>query len=445
MIYNINKLQINILALTAALSIFSYFLHPIAFIFYVLIIFSFLLLILNLSSTQKIDFQILLLLAMIEIPFVLGMLLTDTIYFREVKDFISMLTYTFYIITISAYLNNLSTFNLFQNKFLFYIKVFGITFSVLGFIKFYLLTHGIILSFIPTNHGVYGLGTSIGADNNIFAMGLLISLLVFLFENKEAKVSVSKIKYISIGLISLAIILSASRRGIVLLALLALILFYKYIFIGIAKAFVFRLRIKKHFFILATIVVLISIFVGQSKLSNDNNIFSKIEAKFETLSDVGEGEEGSFGPRLLRWKYSEDIIGEYSIRKLLIGDGFHYLGLFGYEFGDGTADGYPHNILFSVVHYGGFVGFFFLIMLFCILFIFILQVFYHKKYKQFNVLIATLLSIIIVYLTYGLSSANSIFEIRPLVLSIFLFYLFYFRIYSKKSIICFENSNKKSS
>jgi len=420
---------VSLLAFTSALSIFSYFLHQVAFLFFLLIIVSFFISLFDKNKRVYISKDIIIMMSMLEIPFLIGVLLTNDLYFRESKDLMAMLLFSLFIVPLSAYLTDRDSQREFMYKTMNYIQYIGLFFAIFGFIKFAFLINGIKLSFLPTNHGVYGLGTSIGADNNIYALGLIVTFGIMLFNNpKKKKYFFEFFRYLMITVIVLAIILSASRRGVLFLALIIVWIWMRSMWSFFFKMITMRFKLTKRHFVFLLFILFSATIIIKSGIAKDEKIFSNITAKFETIQTLNKGEGGSFGPRIIRWKYSEELIGNYKLVQLLFGNGFRYNENFGKKFEEGMSDGYPHNILLSCIHYSGFIGLFFEFVFIYIFSTILIKSFYfyddiEKQYCLITILIT------IVYLLYGLTSGNTIFEIRPLIIFSFIFMV----IYNKKN------------
>ena len=138
------------------------------------------------------------------------------------------------------------------------------------------------------------------------------------------------------------------------------------------------------------VIILLVISSNWDKISEyllSSDLFDQSIARVLTLNDELQSENG----RTTRFSWSIDYFSDRS--------GFEYLKLMGISF-SGELEDNPHNYLLSALIYGGYVGFFLMILLSYML---ISSSFhYHRVWYP----------VVLIVLLFGLTSSNSLFSLR---------------------------------
>jgi O-antigen ligase len=119
--------------------------------------------------------------------------------------------------------------------------------------------------------------------------------------------------------------------------------------------------------------------------------------------------------RIIRWNYATNLICDYNIAQILIGNGFIYNKLYGQKFSNSDAEGYPHNIIISQILYSGLFGLFVLMLLYY-------QIF--KIYLKYNKQLKELAIFSLITTFFMLISGNTFFSLKIYLLVIVLGYIY---------------------
>ena len=236
-------------------------------------------------------------------------------------------------------------------------------------------------------------GSSLNADYNVYALGLSIGgLLSIGFYNNFKKRS-SKILYSGvISAIILAILLSGSRRGILMSGFTLFCLLYS------NRIMAARRQITLFSIIFVPIIVLFLInnnwdIITQYIESTD--LLHQSITRVLTLKDELQNEN----ERTTRFYWGFNYFLERNGTEQFFGSGFEYLKLMGYTF-LGEFEDNPHNYLLSSLLYGGSIGFVLMILLSINL---ISSSFHFHRFWY---------PVVLIVLLFGLTSSNSLFSLR---------------------------------
>jgi hypothetical protein len=280
-------------------------------------------------------------------------------------------------------------FQVYVSKFVF----FGCCVSALmGLIKYANILSGRLLnSYYHKNELL--LGSSLNTDYNVYALGLTIGALMSIGSFKKYTKLPFKFLYIlTIGIIILSILLSGSRRGVVMSGFILFCLAYS------SQIFNARKQITLATTLFIPVVVLFFISNNWGKISDyflSTDFLDESISRVLTLKDELQGEN----ERTIRIFWSLDYFSDRSGFEQIFGSGFEYLKLMGRSF-SGELEDNPHNYLLSALLYGGVIGFLFMILLSYKL---ISSSFhYHRVWYP----------VVLVVLLFGLTSSNSLFALR---------------------------------
>lgn len=331
--------------------------------------------------------------------YIWGLFLNNgVIYNQNSSDLINVFILTLLLLSLSNLSN--SEYQVIKFKAFLLISVATILVSLLSLYKFYLLLNGTRLDFL-FNQDYYPAGTSLMSDYNMFSLGMLIGLisLTFLILNTK-KLAVGYILLLSFIPVSLSVIFSSSRRG--MLVLIILLCFLSILLLR--KALILKYFRNKIFFLFIVVISLFLILFLDSKINIQisNSIF--LENVLNRSLGVYDFVD-SLSSRTVRWDSSLEIFGEYSILQVLFGNGFEYLYLLGNIFKPGYEE-YPHNLILSTLLYSGVFG---LIILVLLLLSVIIMGIINFKHIGIEVIL-----IFIVCLTFMSVSGNSLFSSKLL-------------------------------
>lgn len=339
-------------------------------------------------------------------------------YFNEmtvVGDFFNIIWWFVFMTIMNYSIKSYDDFNRFKTILFRGTFFFTTIAALLGLLKIYLLSLGIVLSFfeIVSQDGTkeVSFGSSLNVDYNIYAISLYCGLFAGLYCYRKTTNVKLKIAYsAALLLIMTSGLLSGSRRGFVIgMFLLLYMIFwsfraesYSIILNEFQKKKVKRLQ-KPWIAILFSLIVLIALTkLDMSSLIESSSEITSVLDRLLTLEDISSKENDT---RSVRWEYVFEYYSELPMYSKLGGDGFDYLKMFGYKFDVGYSD-YPHNVWLSSLLYGGIIGFFTTTLLSLYVFYF----FYIKRYFFKEILIWYVL-----FLFLNFTSSNSIYSSRIFV------------------------------
>lgn len=362
---------------------------------------------------------------LLQFVFFLSILWEPILYKSLKKDIINIIAFDIFLILILLNIHSKEQLTKYMRSGYFALTFIGVIIALIGFYKYYYLLQGVELESFKAKADSYPWGTSLVSDYNMFSLGLIISLFAVYNLIKENKNLYINMLFLLSGLIILtAILLSGSRRGMIIGVLILLFCFFLLIKYLLSSTILMmkRLKVKRS----AVVILILALFAYNEfsvNLEFEEEInYSKIEelvVRAQGLLTLMEGGETSASDRLKRWDFAYDIIeNDYSTVNIFLGNGFEYLKLYGKEFekSDSIED-YPHNIFITHLLFSGIIGFI-VLMLFLLEFIYIIQV---KIYREYSFL--SFGSILV--LLYVLVSNNTIFSSKALMFFIILCYCSY--------------------
>ncbi len=365
-----------------------------------------------------------------------------------IKDILHLAVYSFIVFFIITFIKTKDDFNNFISKlagFFVYLALFS---AVAGLVKYILVVSGFEFEYvIPIVSDDFH--TSILTDYNFYSLVIYLGAFsyFYLIFNNDASIQYIRPGMI-IPLLTISVLLSSSRRGLIILILFLIIaVVYLIFFRNKDSVKINRILIKSLIYtVLSVFFVVISIWIyslnyrGQSLKTNScdinnftfgitstayrySSVFSK-ELNFDLLyyriwgcdtktGGVGYGPQGDdiyvetdyvTVSRIGRIKKSLEIFEQYNTKQKIIGKGFEYnktMGDFFHQDRNEKRIDYPHNFLISSLLYSGIVGAFFI-------FLFGIQVIlalFSKNTSKF------LNSVFFLILFYSMMSGNTIFSI----------------------------------
>lgn len=225
--------------------------------------------------------------------------------------------------------------------------------SIIGLVKFFSLTKGVVWSSSYSDSGILIEGSSLNADYNIYCLGIMFGALAgkFLRDIYPTKINALMLKF-AFPIFILSMVLSGSRRGYLLGVLLIII----FVFVNFANSFSLKkiffkrkisLLIASSFFVLFFIV---SYRFLEKAVSRSEFNYTPISRILTLKKEISESNE-----RTLRWNYSWELIKNESFCSLIFGNGFGYIDKFATNFHVDNED-HPHNFLLSTFLYGGLIS-----------------------------------------------------------------------------------------
>lgn len=189
--------------------------------------------------------------------FTLAFILTDKKSYLIYRELAIAFFFIYYLFICVVILKSSSHLNLFIHSFKYQYIVIASIAAILGLIKFVFDIEGIELQFIKI-HELYPVGTSLKIDHNFYSLGLIIGF-VFILETYIHKNSIKWYNNLLLGLFALNIVLSSSRRGIVLFIFIHLII----VFLGLIKKWrFFELLNNLRFYLILVSVSIIILSLG---------------------------------------------------------------------------------------------------------------------------------------------------------------------------------------
>jgi hypothetical protein len=264
------------------------------------------------------------------------------------------------------------------------------------------------------------LGSSLSTDYNVYSLGLSIGALLSIgLFNKNSK-HIFKLLYIlTIGIIILSILLSGSRRGVLMSGFILFCLAYSS---QILKA---RKQITLATTLFVPIVVLFFISNNWDKISDyflSSDLLDQGITRVLTLKEELQGEN----ERTNRFYWSLDYFSGRTVLETIFGGGFDYLKIMGRSF-SGELEDHPHNYLLSSLLYGGILS--------LIISLLMTYELISSSFNQHRIWYP----VVLVVVAFGLTSSNSMFAMRVFPTLIFIMSLRFQK--SNKSIGLFINNN----
>lgn len=296
--------------------------------------------------------------------------------------------------------------------------IFMFPVGLLGLHKIYQLNQGILLEEYFIN-GHYINGTSLVVDYNFFALSHIFALVFVVILFQRTKNFAIKIPYSIAAVVFFSnIFLSGSRRGLVIIGILALAYGF-YVLFGLIKVWFFflRQRLKKTYIYNCAILLLglIVIMTMAPKLTILNvQEFDTLLYRASTIMDLlnnNDHKENSFSERTKRWEIAGKLIEGHTTAEKLFGNGFQYHRQVARYSGAGVEFDYPHNLLISLFLSNGILGF----IISCFIMLYVLYMSYKIRHEYPDLLL--LYGIMLIFI---LTSGDQWFSIKSFPILIFL-------------------------
>lgn len=264
-------------------------------------------------------------------------------------------------------------------------------------------------------------GSSLSTDYNLYSLGLTIGALLSIGLFKKNTKYLFKFLYIlTIGIIILSILLSGSRRGVLMSGFILFCLAY--------SSQIFSARKQITLVTTQFIPIVVFFFIGNywGKISEfilSTDLLDQGITRVLTLKEELQGEN----ERTSRFSWSLDYFSGRTGVETIFGSGFEYLKMMGRSF-SGELEDNPHNYLVSSLLYGGILS---LLISLLMSYQLISSSFNHHRIWY---------PIVLVVFAFGLSSSNSLFAMRMFPTLIFIMSL---RIHkTNNSIGLYKNNNR---
>jgi hypothetical protein len=302
------------------------------------------------------------------------------------------------------------------------IVFFGCCFSALmGLLKYVNILSGRYLNSYYYENQLLS-GSSLSPDYNLYSLGLTIgALLSIVLFKKNTKILFKFLYILTIGIIILSILLSGSRRGVLMSGFILFCLVYSSQILNARK------QITLVTFLFLPMIVLFLISNNWGRISEyllstdllDQGITRVLTLQEELLTE---------NERISRFFWSLDYFSGRTSVEMIFGSGFEYLKMMGRSF-SGELEDNPHNYLVSSLLYGGILS---LVISLLMSYQLISSTFNHHRIWY---------PIVLVVLTFGLSSSNSMFAMRIFPTLIFIMSL---RIHKSNNLMgLFINNNRQ--
>lgn len=348
----------------------------------------------NLINSFKLDRRLLWLYAFNTLLYLGHHLLGKELYEHSTNEAFNILWWTtFGILVVWQIQFGIISFFKFQKYLILLVFLGSAIASVLGLIKYVNILSGSMSANYYNQAGSLISGSSLNSDYNVYALGLAVSFtlsqhLSTFWQGKNWY----KLFLLSIPVVILSILLSGSRRGILMVGLILFVLFFK------KKIITAKKQMDLVIFLIIPLIVVsiisyywidIIVFLAESSL---------IDYSIERIFTLGEELTGE-NQRITRFSWSLSHFSDYGGLQTIVGGGFGYLKDMGRVF-SGDVEDNPHNFLYSALLYGGYIGF-------AGMLIFILRMFsaaftHHRLWYPAVLLVVA----------FGLTSSNSLYAYR---------------------------------
>ena len=236
-------------------------------------------------------------------------------------------------------------------------------------------------------------GSSLSTDYNLYSLGLTIGALLSIGLFKKNTTHLFKLLYIlTIGIIILSILLSGSRRGVLMSGLILFCLAYSSQILNARK------QITLVTILFVPIVVLFFISNNWGKITEyllSTDLINQDITRVLTLKEELQGEN----ERTSRFAWGLDYFSERTGLETIFGSGFEYLKIMGRIF-SGELEDTPHNYLLSSLLYGGILS--------LIISLLMTYELISSSFNQHRIWYP----VVLVLILFGLTSSNSLFAMR---------------------------------
>ena len=371
----------------------------------------------------------------LEFIYIVSIMKNLTIHYHFIKELLNIMAINLYIANFFNVLKNKNDMALFLTYFKRIIYAMSIIISLIGIYKFINISEPI--EYFISEQG-YPWGTALIDDYNYFSLSLIFGLSFGYDIMQKSRVILYKfLIFNSFPLIILAISMSGSRRGFIILILI-LVLF---IIRELIKIITPPYGISKLFILNISFLLIITHFVSSQDIFKSVNIkeFNKIVLRLETLLDSSHSYNGprTYDQRIERWEYANSLIHDFTLSEILTGSGFEYLEKYAKEFSrdytKALIEDYPHNVFISHFLFSGSIGLLLLLIFYNLTF------YYYWKYRSElkNFFLFTLIATF-----FSITSDDSIFTVK--IYAIFLIFPILFQLINKRSLVDTEKSNINS-
>lgn len=291
----------------------------------------------------RINIELFLYLIMV-INFVFGMLITKKLLFEGIKiDLINMLygLVFLYILGTSDGIKRLHSLETCK-------KIVNIQFiiAIMSLVKYV----GVKFRLFSISSNVVGKwGTSLRNDYNMFAFVFCIGIICAINIIRRSQNFEKTRYYICLAIFLLVIGLSGSRRAILWVILLGVLM----VLPSVKRFLVLTLKGKK-----VIVFILLLLFMVIKILHSDLNINEVFRDAIYRISNLSLELQGNkIGSRLGYFIFGLKLLSQYSVTELIVGSGFDYVKDFAIYSSSEYFIDYPHNFLLASMLYSGMVGF----------------------------------------------------------------------------------------
>jgi len=281
------------------------------------------------------------------------------------------------------------------------IVFFGCCISALmGFLKYVNILSGRYLNSYYYENQLLS-GSSLSTDYNVYSLGLTIGALLSIGLFKKNTKNLFKFLYIlTVGIIILSILLSGSRRGVLMSGFILFCLAYSNQIFSARK----QITLVTTLFIPIAMIFFIGNYWGEvSEYLLSTDLFDQGITRVLTLKEVLQGEN----ERTSRFAWSLNYFSERTGLETIFGSGFEYLKIMGRSF-SGNLEDNPHNYLLSSLLYGGILS--------LIISLLMTYELISSSFDQHRIWYP----VVLVLIFFGLSSSNSLFAMRVFPTLIFI-------------------------
>jgi len=235
------------------------------------------------------------------------------------------------------------------------VTVLGVAAALAGIAKLYLMTQGVLFESLYLDDGRYPIGTAMQHDYNYYALALVVALSFALWQRQSATWAVERFWCtVAAPILITAVMLSGSRRGFVLLALVLIGAVVAWVRDSAARRSRPRSKLATAAFIglfAAGIWGARSVVGSVPGLSQ----FAEVSSATSRLADLADSDRlvSSRAP-LIAWAVSS-LEENTFIPSLIFGRGGRYLTEMGSVFDSPSGFEYPHNVVLSSMLHGGLV------------------------------------------------------------------------------------------
>lgn len=313
-----------------------------------------------LAAGRELDFPVVVPFYLLLALLLISIVLTPGSYARPMNDAINGVGVAALLVLLNTSVRGPLDLARLQEAAAWLVWVTGVGIGLLGLWKMHLLSEGVVLERFVAPDGTYRIGTSLRKDYNFYALGQILTLVAAWHLVRDGKRLIfSILAVVSMPVMVANVVLSGSRRGVVVLIALVVVwaLVRTWSLMRQLSASWQRRKQAGGLGVLSTGAGLLAMIIAAVVVWRVTVASAGVETvrvvalRLSTLQELG----AVAGTRTGLWGFGLDELQHYSLAELLLGGGFAYLGTYATHFSPEVAEFTPHNMILAALLSGGVV------------------------------------------------------------------------------------------